>query len=181
MQDLVKLASEGDREAFARLASSNIDRLYAIARRILQDPDRAQDAVQSTLLGAWRDLPSLREATRFEAWLNRLLVRACYDEARRHRAFVANVSVLSIEPSEADKSGWLADRDELEQVFGQLSVEHRAVVVLHFYVGLPLTAVADALAIPEGTARSRLHYALRQLRSALEADPTYAASEGRPA
>ncbi len=181
MQHLVQLASQGDREAFARLASSNIDRLYAIARRILQDPDRAHDAVQSALLGAWRDLPSLRDTARFEPWLNRLLVRACYDEARRHRAHVANVRMLSAEPSEADKSGWLADRDELEQVFGRLSLEHRAVVVLHFYVGLPLTNVADVLAIPEGTARSRLHYALRQLRSALETERTQVASEGRPA
>ena len=169
MRDLVELARRGDRDAFAALASGSIDRLYAVARRILQDHYGAQDAVQSALFSAWRDLPSLRDVERFEPWLHRLLVRACYEEARRVRAFRSSIRTISVEPAVADPAALLADRDELEHAFQLLNVEQRTVVVLHFYLGLPLTDVADVLAVPEGTARSRLHYALRILRGAIDA------------
>ena len=178
MQDLVELASRGDREAFAALTCASIDRLFAIARRILQDQDRAQDAVQTALLGAWRDLPSLRDPARFEQWLKRLLVHACYEEARRSRSFAVNVRVLSVEPATDDSSGRLADRDQIEGAFRRLTVEQRAVIVLHFYVGLRLTEVSEVLAIPVGTARSRLHYSLRLMRGALEADNRPVAAGG---
>ena len=177
MDDLVERASRGDREAFAALAATSVDRLFAIARRILQDHDRAQDAVQSALLGAWRDLPSLRDPARFQAWLRRLLVRACYEEADKQRAFRMNVRVLSIEPAVADSSGALADRDQMERAFRRLTIEQRSVIVLHFYVGLGMTEVSQTLAIPEGTARSRLHYALRILRGVLDAEGRQAVGE----
>jgi len=170
VEDLVVLASRGDRDAFAALATTSIDRLFAVARRILQDHERAQDAVQSTLMGAWRDLPSLRDPERFQPWLHRLLVHACYEEARKQRAYRVAVQVVPMEPAFPDQSGSIADRDQLERAFRRLTVEQRAVVVLHFYVGLELKEAAEILAIPEGTARSRLHYALRILRGAIEAD-----------
>jgi RNA polymerase sigma-70 factor (ECF subfamily) len=179
--DLIDRARNGDRDAFASLAASSIDRLHAIAVRIVHDRGRAEDAVQSTLMQAWRDLPSLRDSTRYDAWLYRLLLRACYDEARKQRAFVANIAVVSVEPGEADTSGRLADRDQLERAFRRLPIEQRAVIVLHHYEDLPLTETADALGIPVGTARSRLHYALRTLRAAVEADDRSVASEGRTA
>jgi len=169
VQDLVELASRGDRDAFAALATASVDRLFAVARRILQDHERAQDAVQSALLGAWRDLPSLRDPARFQQWLHRLLVHACYEEARRQRAHRVAVQVVPMEPSTPDQSSWIADRDQLERAFRHLNVEQRAVIVLHFYLGLSLKDAAEILAIPEGTARSRLHYALRILRGAIEA------------
>ena len=181
MRELVEQAQKGDRDAFAVLASASVDRLYAVARRILQDHERAQDAVQSALLGAWRDLPALRDCAKFEQWLHRLLVRACYEEARRQRAFQANVKLLKIEPSVSDPTGMLADRDQLERGFRRLTVEQRAVVVLHFYLGLALTEVSELLGLPEGTTRSRLHYALRAMRAALEADDRHLRSEGRQA
>jgi RNA polymerase sigma-70 factor, ECF subfamily len=181
VQDLVEQASRGDRDAFAALASASVDRMFAIARRILQDHDRAQDAVQSALLGAWRDLPSLRDPTRFQPWLHRLLVRACYEEARKQRAFRVAVRVVRLEPAIPDPTSWLADRDQLEHAFRRLNVEQRAVVVLHFYVGLTLKEVSEVLVIPDGTARSRLHYALRILRAAIEADSRSLPSEGRMA
>ncbi|MGI8928300.1 MAG: RNA polymerase sigma factor [Candidatus Limnocylindrales bacterium] len=177
MEDLVERASRGDRDAFAALASASVDRLFAIARRILQDHDRAQDAVQSALLGARRDLPPLRDPARFQPWLRRLLVRACYEEADKQRAFRMKVRVVTIEPAVADSSGALADRDQLERAFRRLTVEQRSVIVLHFYLGLAMTEVSEALAIPEGTARSRLHYALRILRGVIEADGRWAPAE----
>ena len=84
-RDLVEQAQRGDREAFAILARTHGDRLMAIAQRILRDVGRAEDAVQQTLVIAWRELPSLRDPDRFDAWLQRLLVNASYAEARRAR------------------------------------------------------------------------------------------------
>jgi RNA polymerase sigma-70 factor, ECF subfamily len=177
--DLVDRARKGDRDAFGTLAALSVDRLYAIAVRIVQHRERAEDAVQSALLVAWRDVPSLRDPARFDAWLYRLVVRACYEEARRQRTYVANVRMLSVEPAVADGSGALADRDQLERAFRRLPIEQRAVIVLHHYGALPLNDVADALGIPVGTARSRLHYALRTLRAAIDADGRPVVPEGR--
>lgn len=169
--ELVERASRGDRDAFAALATSHVDRCYALAYRILRDPHRAQDATQQALLGAWRDLPRLRDPERFDAWLHRLVVNACYAEARTERRWVARVRVIGTDaPVAPDVARAVVDRDELEAAFARLSPEQRAVVVLHHHLGYPLTDIAATLGIPEGTARSRLHYAVRQLRTALDAD-----------
>ena len=179
--ELIERARKGDRDAFGTLTAGVIDRLYAVAIRVVHDRDRAEDAVQSALLRAWRDLPSLRDPERFDAWLHRLLIRACYDEADRQRSFAASIKVVSVEPTEPDGAGRLADRDQLERAFHRLPIEQRAVIVLHHYEGIPLTEVASTLGIPVGTARSRLHYALRTLRAAVEADDRSVVSEGRTA
>jgi RNA polymerase sigma-70 factor (ECF subfamily) len=167
----VERAQGGDQDAFAALASASVDRSYAIAYRILRDMHKAQDATQQALLSAWRDLPSLRDPERFEAWLHRLVVRACYAEAARDRRWGARVRLIPSDSSAVpDSASALADRDELERGFRRLSPEQRAVLVLHHYLGYPLTEIAETLGIPVGTARSRLHYATRQLRAAIEAD-----------
>jgi RNA polymerase sigma-70 factor, ECF subfamily len=181
-RDLVELARKGDREAFAVLVHQVSDSLYAVAHRILRDTGLAEDALQNALVHAWRKLPGLREPERFEAWIHRILVHACYDEARRARPWSATVRLLPMAgPSIPDGSEALADRDELERAFGRLSVEQRAVFVLHHYLGLPLVEVAELLAIPAGTARSRLHYAIAGLRDALLADAEPLVHGGRPA
>ncbi|MFL5640893.1 MAG: RNA polymerase sigma factor [Chloroflexota bacterium] len=181
MLDLIARAQKGDRDAFGALASASIDRLYAVAVRVLHDSDRAQDAVQTALLRAWVQLPSLRDPARFDAWLYRTLIRTCYEEARRQRAFVATMRSVPQEERNSDSATALADRDQLERAFRRLPIEQRAVVVLHHFDALPLTEVAETLGIPVGTARSRHHYALRSLRAAVEADARSVASEGRPA
>ena len=182
-QDLVVQAATGDREAFASLAASHVDGCYALAYRILRDPHRAQDACQQALLGAWRDLPTLRDPERFDAWLHRLVVHACYAEARGTRRWnSARVRVLPLNDVDPDPASSVADRQLLEDAFGRLSPEHRAVVVLHHHLGYPLTEIAATLGVPVGTARSRLHYAVRQLRTVLDADIASAAAiEERPA
>ena len=168
---LVEQARAGDEEAFASLARGAADRLLAIAFRILRDLGLAEDAVQQALVLAWRELPSLRDVDRFDAWLHRLLVNACYREARRDRRRTTNVRVLAIEgPSAPDTLVSVVDRDQLERGFRRLPHEQRAVFVFHHYLGLTLQEVADHVGVPLGTVKSRLHYATNTLRAALEAD-----------
>jgi RNA polymerase sigma-70 factor, ECF subfamily len=175
--ELVERARSGDRMAFAEIVVIVGDRLYGLAYRVVRDTQVAQDAVQQALLDAWRDLPSLRDANRFEAWLTRLVLRSCYEEVGRQRRFTARMRWLHVdEPSRPDGSLALDERDALERGIRTLSVEHRAVLALHFYLDLPLVAIADRLDIPVGTARSRLHYAIKSLRAALEADERQAGS-----
>lgn len=170
-RELVEQARSGDREAFSALAASVVDRLYATAVLILRDHSMADDATQETIVRAWRDLPSLRDAERFEAWLRRLLVNACHDEGRRNRQRRPEIALLPIhEPAVVDSSAALANRDALERGFRRLTADHRTAVVLHHYLGLSLPEVADAIGVPLGTAKSRVHHATQALRAALEAD-----------
>ena len=176
--DLVIRAQHGDKKAYALLATKIADRFLAVARRILRDLDLAEDATQQALLAIWQDLPQLRDPARFEAWSYRLLVRACYAEGRKHRRWVPNLRLLATdEPIADDRLGSIVDRDQLERGFRRLSIDHRSVVVLHHYLDLPLERVAEILGIPVGTARSRLHHAMRALRAALDADLRHASQE----
>ena len=169
--ELVVRAQQGDEGAFASLAVAAGDRLHAVAHRILRDIDLAEDATQQALLAIWRDLPQLRDPARFDAWSYRLLVRACYAEGRRNRQWTPNMRLLSSdEPMQADGASAVVDRDQLERGFQRLSIDHRAVVVLHHYLDWPLDQVAESLGVPVGTVRSRLHHAMRGLRAALDAD-----------
>ena len=168
---LVERAKEGDEVAFSELVDLDGDRCYAIAYRILRDVERAQDAVQQAFLLAWRELPRLRDATRFEVWLHRLVVNACYEEYRRYRRWSTNVRALPVDgPAGGDETVSIDDRDALERAFRRLTPEHRAVVVLHHHAGLPLASIAEVAGVPVGTIKSRLHYATRTLREALAVD-----------
>jgi RNA polymerase sigma-70 factor (ECF subfamily) len=169
--DLVVRASNGDRDAFAQIATLSIGRLDAAARLIIRDRERARDVVQETLVRAWRSLPSLRDPDRFEGWVRQLLVRACVDELRKMRRHVVEIELTDLhQPFVADSSALVADRDALRRGFRWLDPEQRSLLVLHYYLDLPLADVADALDIPIGTAKSRLHRARAALRAALDAD-----------
>ena len=168
---LVEQARAGDEQAFASLARGASDRLLSIAFRILRDLGLAEDAVQQTLVAAWRELPNLREVERFDAWLHRLLVNACYRELRRGRPWSSNVRALPLDtPDRRDDANSVVQRDQLERGFRRLPAEQRAVFVFHHYLGLTLVEVADHIGIPVGTAKSRLHHASAALRASLEAD-----------
>jgi RNA polymerase sigma-70 factor (ECF subfamily) len=176
--ELIGRAQHGDEEAFASLAVAAGDRLHAVAYRILRDTDLAEDATQQALLAIWRDLPQLRDPARFDAWSYRLLVRACYAEGRRARQWVPNLRLVPADgPVAAEGLSSIDDRDQLERGFRRLTIDHRAVVVLHHYLDLPLDEVAGVLGVPVGTVRSRLHHAMRGLRAALEADARPATQE----
>lgn len=171
-RDLVVRAQAGDVDAFSALTAGRTDRLFAVARLILRHDELAADAVQDALLGAWLDLRGLRDPDRFDAWLHRLLVRACYRAARRRRDREVVELALgpAFEPATPDAQRAVAVRDQLERGFRRLSAEQRAVIVLHHYLGLSLVESAEVLAIPLGTMQSRLNRATRAMRAALEAD-----------
>jgi RNA polymerase sigma-70 factor (ECF subfamily) len=179
---LVERARAGDHDAFRELVEEHGHRCYALAYRVIREAEPARDAVQQAFVQAWSELPQLRDADRFEPWLYRLLVRACYVEAGRRRALAARTTVVWIDPPAAgDFTAGVAERDAIDRAFRRLTPEHRAVVVLHHYAGLPLAAVGDVVGIPVGTVKSRLHYATGALRSALDADSRAAILEETPA
>ena len=172
MQDgLVEQAQRGDAEAFDSLVRMVGDRCLAIAVRILRDVDLAEDAVQAAMIMAWTDLRALRDTSRFEPWLHRILTRACYAEARRRRRWSEGLRILPVAGAYGpDEYLTVDDRDLLERAFRRLTVEQRAVLVFHHYLGLSIAQVADRIGIPVGTAKSRLHHASRALRASIEAD-----------
>ena len=179
---LVERAGRGDHDAFALLATAAAARLDAAARLILRDPELARDAVQNTLLRAWRDLPGLRDPDRFDAWLHRLLINSALDEARRRRRRVIEVVIDDFDaPNAEDAAGDLADRDLVERALIRLDPEHRALVVLHYYFGYPLPEAATSLGISLSTAKSRLHRAMQGLRRSMTADVTAVPTGGRTA
>ena len=176
--ELIGRAKRGDKEAFTTLVLTFGDRLYAVAYRILRDTGRAEDAVQQVFLTAWRELRRLRDDDRIEAWLYRLLVNACFAEARYTRRWQPGLRLITdpdFGPPSDDIQASVAHRDELERAFRWLSAEQRAVLVMHHYLGLSGAEIADALGLSPGTVRSRLHYARQQMRAAIEADSRLAA------
>jgi RNA polymerase sigma factor (sigma-70 family) len=183
-RDLVALARDGDHDAFSSLAATSIATLYGVARVILGNIERAEDAVQDALVLAWRDIGGLRDIDRFDAWLYRLVVRACYRQAGRNRRRAA-VELRLLPTDERESAGiesTVVERDRIDRGFRRLAPDQRAVLVLHHHLGLGLAEVAEILEIPVGTAKSRLFRAIQSIRSAIEADdrdPTVA--KGRTA
>lgn len=178
---LVARAQGGDREAFSTIAEVCYSRLHRVAQNILSDLDLADDATQQALVSMWRNLPRLRDPSRFDAWSCRILVNACYSEARSARRWLP-----AIDPERDEDAGsatalsGVVYRDQLERGFRRLPIDQRAVVVLHHYLDLPLQKVAEVLDIPVGTVHSRLHRAMGALRAALEADARLPEAEAFP-
>lgn len=168
---IVERAREGDRDAFAVLVRDDADRCHAVAYRILRDVDMARDAVQETFLEAWRGMGGLRDVERFDGWLMRLLIRTCHDELRRWRRFDRSIANLALVPSiEPDAAETLAEREAMSTAFRRLTPDQRSILVLHYYLDMPLQEIARILDIPAGTARSRLHYGHLALKASLGAD-----------
>ena len=153
------------------LIRARVDRLFAIARRILRDVDRAEDALQDALVIAWRDLPDLRDPDRFDFWIQRVLTNMCIEHARRDRRRYAKLEVLNVDGHRAsDELAGVVDRDVVDRAFRRLTPEQRAVLVLRHYLGYEPADIAEALGVSGGTIRARLHHAHRAMRAAIDAD-----------
>jgi RNA polymerase sigma-70 factor (ECF subfamily) len=171
--ELVERARNGDHDAFSLLVRASTPRLYGAAKLILRDADRAQDAVQEALVLAWRHMRALRDAQAWDAWLYRLTIRACHRSARTYsRRDLIELHVVSDrEPvSGGDFPTAVAERDRIAREVSKLPLEQRTVMVLHFYLDLPLTDAAEILDIPVGTAKSRLHRGLAAMRAGIGHD-----------
>lgn len=178
-QDLVVRVQHGDERAFEALALADSPRLHRVAYGILRDSESAEDATQRALVSIWRDIRRLRDPGKYEAWSYRLLVHACYREARQRRDLLRITDIRELQaPATADAFEQVDDRDQLERGFRQLSVEHRSVIVLRCLLDMPMQQVAETLGVAPGTVGSRLHRALRALRAALQADDQHATRRG---
>ncbi len=175
---LVERASRGDHDAFGVLVDRSIARLELAARLILRDSELARDAVQEAMLSAWRNLPGLRDPDRFDAWLHRLTIRSCLDIGRKRRRRIVEVELTPLDDvPTTDSAAWVADRDQIDRALHRLEPDQRAIVVLRYYLQLTLPEAAAALAIPLGTAKSRLHRALSHMRVEFQPDDTRPASQ----
>ena len=170
LRELIGRAGHGDHEAFEAVIRAGAGRLYAIAYRILRDADLADDALQETLVKIWDDLPTLRDPDSFDAWTYRITCRTCYRVAKRERRGSLGSLVEPRSSTTPSFEAEVADHDEMERGFRRLSAEHRAVLVLHYYLGLTLSEISETLQVAPGTVGSRLHYATRSLRAALESE-----------
>jgi RNA polymerase sigma-70 factor (ECF subfamily) len=181
-RSLVERAQDGDRQAFNELALALSDRLFPVAHRILRDWDAAGDALQVALVRIWQDLPRLRDPDLLESWSYRTLVHACQDDIRKRRRRAPTIRLLTVDGAVGgDHAISIADRELLDRAFRALTSEQRAVIVLQYYRDLSLPDIAEILGLPLGTVRSRLHYAKRAMRAAIEADDRPAAKRGRSA
>jgi RNA polymerase sigma-70 factor (ECF subfamily) len=174
---LVERARGGDRAAFDDLVDLVHQPAARTAMAILGDESDARDAVQDAFLGAWRGLPGLRDPARFEAWWKRILVNSCRAIGRRRRrTFVREIPLDELCPADepADEGQWADSRsgpslDDIERAFNHLSIDERSILVLHHLERRSVAEIASVLAIPVGTAKSRLFNARRSLERALEA------------
>jgi RNA polymerase sigma-70 factor (ECF subfamily) len=173
-RELVEQAMGGDIDAYSELVRVSHRRLFGMANLILRDSDRAQDAVQDALLLAWRHVRSLRDPDAWDAWLRRLTVRACYKIAKEHKRRTLIELYVTPESGSAgapDASIGVADRDWLGRELDRLDIDQRVVIVLHYYLDLPVSEVAEIIDIPYGTAASRLHRGLEAMRSSMRVPP----------
>lgn len=168
-RSVIDRARNGDLDAFESIVRARMDAVYRLTSAILGDEADARDAAQETFVAAWRQLRRLREPERFEAWLQRVAVNAARQTHRaRSRRRVREIPSSQV-AALADRAAG-APRDDaaiLDAALGTLPVDQRAILVLHHLEGQPLAAIAATLAIPEGTAKSRLFAARRALAAAL--------------
>ena len=154
---------EADRE-FSGLVGAGLDRAYRLAGLILGHAEDAQDVAHDAAVRAWQSAGGLRDRASFEAWFDRIVVNACRDRIRRNRRVRFVPIAADDDPPVADPFAALIDRDETLRLIDCLSPDERAVVVLHYWGDLPLTAVAERLGWPVGTVKTRLHKALEKMR-----------------
>lgn len=156
------------RVAFAQLADERLAGAYRLAAVILRDPVEAEDAVHEAGIQAWLHWPELRDPDKAGAWFDRILINECRQRLRRRRIAPLAGPPLA-DHAAADEVSGVIERDALHTALARLDADHRIVVVLRHLEGLTPAEIALRTGTREGTVKSRLHYALRELRAVLEA------------
>ena len=155
-------------EAFTLLDDARLLQSYRLATLILRDRDEAEDATQEAIVRAWSSWGTLRDRSRFDAWFDRILVNICRNRMRHTRTIHVVALDAGHDLQTADSHGATIARLVLEPAFARLKPDQRIIVVLRFWRDLPVEEIAERLGIPAGTVKSRLHYALKSLRGAIE-------------
>lgn len=180
---LVERARAGDARAFHALIEARIWRLSRLAQSITASEADARDALQEGCLRAWRDLPGLRDPSRFDAWLWRIVLNSCRNMVRsRRRVRIHEIAVtddwsgerpagqssdLDRLASGRDLGDAVSERDLIRRAFERLDADKRAILILHHVEEREVGDIAELLGIPEGTAKWRLHSARQALSRAL--------------
>jgi len=155
-------------EAFAVLDDARLLQSYRLATLILRDRAEAEDATQEAIARAWSCWGTLRDRSRFDAWFDRILVNVCRNRMRHVRTIRVVALDDAFDVPAPDSHGATTARLALEPAFVRLSQEQRVIVVLRYWRDLSVEEIADRLQIPAGTVKSRLHYAIKSLRTAIE-------------
>jgi RNA polymerase sigma-70 factor (ECF subfamily) len=169
-EDLVERAAAGDVDAFEALVAARLNRAVRTASAILGSEADAHDVVQEAFVATWRHLPKLRDRTRFDAWLNKMVVNRCRDALRRRRRTREVNLDGALDVRSEDSTGAAAGMAALNSAFDRLSVDQRHLLVMHHLHRVTVADLAKELGIPEGTTKWRLHAARAALTRALEAD-----------
>lgn len=156
------------RLAFDRLTDQRLLRAYRLATFVLRDASDGEDAVHDAAVLAWTRFDELRDRSLFDAWFDRIVINVCRQRLRRRGVRPLNMDVSPVVPL-ADGASGRAERDALRRALDRLTPEHRAVVVLRHLEGYSIGEIAARTGEREGTVKSRLHYALRELRAAYDA------------
>lgn len=166
-RSLIERARNGDSRAFEQLVDRHLPALYRLATAMV-GPDDGRDVAQETLVSAWRDLPGLRDADRFEAWLRSILMNRARNVLRTRKRHPQ----VAFEPIGAQPRGFVEEpiavvhrQLVINDALAALGPDHRAIIVLHYLADLPLREVAEILGLREGTTKSRLHAGLSALRA----------------
>jgi RNA polymerase sigma-70 factor, ECF subfamily len=160
-----------ERATFASLLDGVLPRSYRLAAVILCSEDEAQDATHDAALRAWRNFRSLRDPTRFEAWFARILVNVCRDRLAGRSRRVVEIPMAGLGPIGRPESfeTRTSEVDCLRTAITGLTPEHRLVVALRYLEDLTVDEIARRTGTRPGTVKSRLHYALADLRAAYQA------------
>ncbi|MBB6022517.1 RNA polymerase sigma-70 factor (ECF subfamily) [Paenibacillus sp. JGP012] len=157
--DLVNQAIQGDREAFIRLIRDIENALYNTAKSMLRKEEDVADAIQETILNAYKSVHTLREPRYFKTWLFRILINECNTMLSRRSLSTAYAEV----PSEKREHSSPYDEVDMREAVDRLEESKRIVVVLHYFEDLSLRQVADALNISESAVKMRLTRARQEL------------------
>lgn len=169
--DLAAAARRGDRRALERLLDRHADRVHALCRRIVTDPDDALDAAQEALIAVTRGITRFDGRSAFSTWLYRVATNAALDEARRRRRRPLPVESLPDPPDARGPEDAVAARLDLDAALGGVPEEFRVAVVLRDLCDLDYAEIASVLDVPPGTVRSRIARGRAALASRLGNPP----------
>ncbi|NOU89048.1 sigma-70 family RNA polymerase sigma factor [Paenibacillus sp. LMG 31460] len=159
----IKLARNGDKEAFTRLIKAIELNLYGVARSIVKRDEDCADAIQETIWKAYRNLSSLKEPAFFKTWIFRILINECNQILRKEKRTVSSENLRKEQVSSFDTY----ENIDLKEAINHLEESLRLLITLHYFEGISLKQISELLDTPEGTIKSRLHRARHFLADCL--------------